>query len=300
MIQLSGVPFQHYDMWPEGSLEKKIVKEMVEDSSIYNIASIDELRFELQLRKNIISSAKEMNNSNMAFEIFATSRCNPAYWNLTETGGFRLRNDVLPSDAIQDIYNNSSLYGFECATAIIIIFYHAVLKTIGKALFNQYFQNLYLYSWHFDPDLGVQSIRTSQFLPGDVVYFSNPDVNPSTPWWRGENTVLLEDGNFFGHGIGIMTSNEIIQHLNKMRKPDSTTSAFLLNSAARPSFHHLYQLSARTHRYLSIHSDLHAFVAKKIPHLTIHHNKNSISFERYLRYLHETYGLIDGWNSHSL
>ena len=84
------------------------------------------------------------------FEIFANARCNPKYWDLTGVGGFQLKPDVRPSDAIQDIYNNSSLYAFECATAKVIIFYHAVLNSIGEELFNQYFKNLYLYSWHFD------------------------------------------------------------------------------------------------------------------------------------------------------
>ncbi|WP_376766752.1 hypothetical protein [Peribacillus huizhouensis] len=40
--------------------------------------------------------------------------------------------------------------------------------------------NIYLYSWHVDPDLGIQSIHTDHFLPGDVVYFNNPDLDPES------------------------------------------------------------------------------------------------------------------------
>mgnify|MGYP007112383158 CR=1 FL=1 len=286
MIQLLGRPFEHSNIWQAGSVERKIVQAMIEDSLVHSYETIDELRFELKLRKNIIASAKAMNESNMDFEVFSTSRCNPKYWILTESGGFRLRNDVLPSDAIEDFYRNSSLYGFECATAKVILLYHAILNTIGKQTFDHFFQNLYLYSWHYDPDLGLRSTRTDHFIPGDIVYFKNPDVNPSTPWWRGENGVLLEDGMFFGHGIGIMTGEEIINYLNKMRKSESAVSAYQLNSAARPAFKHLATLSMNRQRF-----DL-----SKIPHIVINHNKDSISLERYQRYLTQTYSLINGMN----
>jgi protein-glutamine gamma-glutamyltransferase len=290
MIQLSGRPFKHSNIWHAGSVERKIVQTMIEDPLVHSYGTIDELRFELNLRKNIIASARAMNESDMDFEIFSTSRCNPKYWILTETGAFRLRDDVLPSEAIDDFYHNSSLYGFECATAKVILLYHAVLNTIGKNLFNYFFQNLYLYSWHFDPDLGLRSIHTDHFLPGDIVYFKNPDVNPSTPWWRGENAVLLEDGKFFGHGVGIMTSEEIIQYLNKMRKPESVVSAYQLNSASRPAFNHLANLSMYGQRFNS----------HNIPHFVINHNKDSISLERYLYYLNQTYSQLNSMNPFKL
>ena len=164
MIQLSGMHFQQSSMWPSGSIESVIIQRMHEDPIVYSYQSIDELSFELKLRKNIIVSARAMNQGHAQFEIFANSRCNPQYWHLTDAGGFQLRYGVTPSDAIQDIYKNSSLYAFECATAKVIIYYHAVLNSIGEHLFNQLFQNLYLYSWHFDPDLGIQSIHTESFL----------------------------------------------------------------------------------------------------------------------------------------
>ncbi|MBB6445300.1 protein-glutamine gamma-glutamyltransferase [Bacillus benzoevorans] len=275
MIQLLGRPFSSSDVWPVGSVERKIVQGMIDDPIVYPYRTIEELRFELKLRKNIIASSRAMNQSDVDFEIFSTARCNPNFWILTGAGGFLLRDDVYPSEAILDIYKNSSLYGFECATAKVILLYHAVLTTIGKTLFNRYFQNLYLYSWHNDPDLGLKPIPTSHFLPGDIVYFNNPEVDPSTIWWRGENAVLLEDGKFFGHGLGIMTSQEIINYLNKMRKPGSNISAYMLNSAARPSYSHLANITKFTQRDTS----------NKMPYFVMHHNKNSISLERYQRYL---------------
>ena len=161
MIHISGMKFQQSSMWPSGSIERVIVQQMDEHPVVYSYQSLDELSFELKLRKNIIVSARAMNQGYAQFEPFSHSRCNPEYWYLTNAGGFQLKPGVRPSDAIQDIYNNSSLYAFECATAKMIIYYHAVLNSLGEYVFNQIFQDLYLYSWHADPELGIQPINTN-------------------------------------------------------------------------------------------------------------------------------------------
>ncbi|OAH57865.1 protein-glutamine gamma-glutamyltransferase [Domibacillus aminovorans] len=275
MIQLSGMPFQQRGMWPSGSIESIIIQQMNKDTVVYSYRSIGELSFELKLRKNIILSARAMNQSNVRFAVFAKSRCNPQYWYLTNTGGFMLRNGVKPSDAIQDIYRNSSQYAFECATAKVIIYYHAVLNLIGESLFNQLFQNIYLYSWHADPDLGITSNYTGHFLPGDVVYFKNPDFDPQTPQWRGENAVVLGDGTYFGHGLGIKTAKQMIHALNRRRKPGTNQSAYLTNVVTRPSFKHLAKLSMSQRGY-SVH---------KYQHIVVQHNESSISFDQYVFYL---------------
>lgn len=166
MIQLSGQPLQQSGIWPANSMESAIIKKMNDDPTVYSYQSINQLSFELELRKNILDSATAMNQSNAEFAVFERSRCNSQYWHLMNTGGFRLRNDVKPSDAIQDIYLNSSHYAFECATAMIIIYYQAVLNSIGPSLFNQLFPDIYLYSWNFDSDLGLKQIHTTHLIPG--------------------------------------------------------------------------------------------------------------------------------------
>ncbi|MBO1005093.1 protein-glutamine gamma-glutamyltransferase [Pseudogracilibacillus auburnensis] len=283
MIQLSGLSFQQGGEWPVDSIERIIIQKMREAPVVYSYDTIEELTFELKYRKNIIESARAMNQGHSRFVIFAYSRCNPKYWNRSNAGGFQLRGDVTPSAAILDIFRNSSLYAFECATAMMIIYYHGLLHSIDERLFNQLFQNIYLYGWHFDPDLGIQTVHSEQFLPGDIVYFKNPDVDPETPWWRGENAVVLGDGTFFGHGVGIMNAEQMIRILNKKRKPESLQSAYLKNSVTRPSFKHLAKLSMGQRN----------FSAHKIQHIIIHHNKNSISFERYLYYLNKVYSQMN-------
>ncbi|RLL43806.1 protein-glutamine gamma-glutamyltransferase [Oceanobacillus piezotolerans] len=284
MIQVSGKNFQQSDMWPPDTMESIFIQRMQEDPAVYSYQSLDQLSFEIKLRKNIILSAKAMNQGKAQFDIFENSRCNPQYWLLTDIGGFQLKPGVKPSDAIRDIFINSSQYAFECATAMVIIYYHAVLNSIDEAVFNHLFQNLYLYSWHSHAILGTRNHRTSHFLPGDVVYFNNPDFDPETAWWRGENAVVLEDGTYFGHGFGIRTAEEMIQVLNDVRRPGSHRSAYLENFVTRPSFKHLWEYSRVSRSYLT----------HKIQPIIIHHNEDSISHNRYLFYVYQVYKQLNG------
>ena len=275
MIQISGVPLQPNAQWDLDNIERTIIQHMLDAPVLYSYYSEHELLFEIKVRKNMIKSAHAMDQSQAQFTTFEYARCNPNYWQLTRQGGFLIRPDVQPADAILDIYRNSSLYGFECATAAVIIYYHATLYSIGSNLFNSLFQNLYLYSWHTDPDLGITTFHANHFLPGDVVYINNPDFDPNTPWFRGLNAVLLDDGRFFGHGFSIRTLEQMIETLNEFRKPGSQQSAYLATLVTRPSFNHLGSLVSQqtSHR------------AYKLQHPIVHHNENSISYVLYLYYL---------------
>ncbi|MGO4890352.1 protein-glutamine gamma-glutamyltransferase [Anaerobacillus sp. MEB173] len=277
MIQISGFPFQLNNNWQLGDIEKTIIKHMQDAPVSFSYSSLTELSFELKVRKNIINSAKEMKQSQAAFTSFEYARCNPQYWHLTPAGGFQLKPGVKPSDAIQDIYRNSSLYAFECATASVIVIYHAVLNSIGTHLFDSLFQNLYLYSWHTDSDLGIFTFYSNHFLPGDVVYFNNPDYDPRTPWYRGINAVLLNDGRFFGHGFSIRTAEQMIEILNEKRIPGSHQSSYFTNLVTRPSFSYLA-------RFVSPERSQRGY---KLQHPIRHHNKSSISYVQYLHYLNQ-------------
>ncbi|MFF2879078.1 protein-glutamine gamma-glutamyltransferase [Gottfriedia sp. NPDC057991] len=270
MNHLSGMPVQQSDTGASDSVIRMKIQQMIEDPTVHAYRSIGE--FESRLRNNITLSARAMFQSRLRFAVFTRSQCNPMYWQLMRTGAFQLRPGVKPSDAINDIYFNSSFYAFECATAMVIIYYHAVLNLIGENLFNQIFQNIYLYGWHADPDLGISAQYSDRILPGDIVYFNNPEFNPLTPEWRGENAVVLGDGTFFGHGLGIMTAEQMIFSLNKMRWPGAYRSAYLTNSVTRPNFKHLAELS-NWQRDQSIN---------KYKNIVIHHNESSISFDQYM------------------
>jgi protein-glutamine gamma-glutamyltransferase len=274
MIQVSGVPFQNQENGQLGSVEKTIMQQMQTAPVFYSYNSEYELFFELTVRKNIIQSAKEMDKSQAVFTSFEYARCNPRYWQLTRAGGFLLRPDVRPADAIIDIYRNGSFYAFECATAIPIIYYHAILNSIGSEGFNSLFQNLYLYSWHTDTDLGIITFYSDHFIPGDVLYVNNPDFDRKTPHFRGVNAVLLEDGRLFGHGFNIRTSEEMIRLLNETRKPDSQQSAYITKLVTRPSFKYLLRAAGWQRNNAPY----------KPQRPVVHHNQSSISYAHYLYY----------------
>ncbi|NIK78237.1 protein-glutamine gamma-glutamyltransferase [Paenibacillus castaneae] len=227
-------------------LERKILQDKQKSQVVYRYPNVDALEFELKMRMHIVEAAKALYASGVSFATFAKSKCNEQYWTRTDNGGFQLKSGVLPSVGINDIFENGHLYAFECAGAIIIMLYKAVLDTIGDAVFNSNFQNLYLRDWHYDRDLSlITGNNKDEAYPGDVLYFKNPDFDPDTPEWQGENVIMLDDNLYFGHGIGIESGEDIIAALNRMRKEDSTISAYLQDLVVYPDFEELRGLSMR-------------------------------------------------------
>jgi len=247
MIQIAGYPLSpdsEINRFPPGSIEKKIVDIMTSSSAVYSYNSTGQLKFELDLRKYIINAARDLYRSGLRFETFPDSKCNEKYWTRTNDGGFSLKAQAKPSEAITDIFRNGRAYGTECSTAIVIVFYKAVLSVFPEDLFNRVFPRIQLMNWrHIDNDLRIQYIDpVPDFLPGDCLYFRNPDVNPLTPQWQGENAIDLGNGTYYGHGVGIRTAQEIIAALNRHRRRGSEQSAYLLDSATRPNFRHLFNI----------------------------------------------------------
>ena len=220
--------------------QKEIYIAMEKSPERFVYLTSEELRFELWLRENIIKAALDLNGSGAVFTSFQYSTFNPAYW-VKGNSGYLLRPDVLPSQAIRDIFINGSMYGFECSTAMVLIFYKAVLESIRESAFNHLFNNLLVWNWSNDPDLDIITKPGNQFIPGDVVYFDNPDYKD--PIWRGENAVVLGGNKYFGHGIGIKTAEEMIAGLNTLRIEGSTRSAYLLNQHSRLNTRYLFQFS---------------------------------------------------------
>lgn len=244
MIQIMNYDIGQFDTSTLSELERSIFNKKQRSPVIYRYTSPDSLRFELKMRSNIVAAAKELKDSRAAFATFKNSRGNEQFWVRTAKGGLQQRPDVLSSAAIRDIFKNGRLYGFECATAMIVVWYKATLDTIGEENFNTHFNNLLLYDWQYDSDLRIRIVQNiNEAYPGDVVYFENPDFNPKTPQWRGENAIMLTDDLYFGHGIGIKNASDMITSLNRRRKPNSTTPAFLSEQVDQLDFEHLHQLS---------------------------------------------------------
>ncbi|MBS8263186.1 protein-glutamine gamma-glutamyltransferase [Mesobacillus boroniphilus] len=222
--------------------QKEIYDQLDNSLTMFEYDTTFQLLFEIKLRENVIEAALRLKDSGAAFTSFKYSKFNPIYWTKVPSG-YLLKPNVIPSEAITDIYENGQEYAFECSTAMVIIFYKAVLDSIRLSDFNYLFRGLLVWNWNYDPDLAIITLEGSEFIPGDVVYFMNPDFDK--PIWRGENAVVLGNGLYYGHGIGIGTAEEMINALNTLRKKGSTTSAFMLQQHSRLNFKYLSQFSKR-------------------------------------------------------
>ncbi|GGI14532.1 protein-glutamine gamma-glutamyltransferase [Gottfriedia solisilvae] len=228
----------HASLKDSGDWNEQLLQEIIRNlsnsrhSNIYK--SDRELSFDLTLRSYIIRASKELLASNMQFRVFRRAYCNPMFWIRTRQGGFRLRPGVRPSAGIYDIFRNGQFYATECATAIVIVFYKALLDLYGYEVFDELFnRGMYLYTWNYDPKLAIRTAEIDRPVPGDVVYIKNPQVDPITPEWQGENTVSMGSNYYYGHGIGIRPLPEIIFHLNMHRYPFAMISAYLTSLNTR-------------------------------------------------------------------
>jgi protein-glutamine gamma-glutamyltransferase len=244
MISLNGVIVKPEDLHKEitNSEQRTILKQMAGYPVIYYYPSLQQLKFELLFRVNTIKAATDLDKSGAKFTTFAYSFPNRKYWYRLANGGFLLREGINPSQGIEDIVKNGTLYAFECATAIAIVLYIATLYTIGPRAFNTYFRRLYLMDWQFDEDLPVYQKDGEDFIIGDVLHFKNPDFDPKQPWWRAENAVYFGNDQFYGHGIGIRDSKAIIDFLNGKRRENADESAYLMRMITRPNYNTIFLL----------------------------------------------------------
>lgn len=205
----------------------KILQQMGKYQNVYEYETMEQLQFEIELRLQVINAGHLLHKSSAQFTIITLSMSNEQFWRVTNDGAFELQPFVLPHAAIEDIFVNGRKYAFECATAMLITFYKAVLDSIGSEHFNRLFSDLYLYDWQYHQNLAPRFHEGKDYLPGDCVYFRNPDHHPRTPEWQGENAIIVGDSLYYGHGIGITTKQGIINVLNSKRKRNPRVSAFL-------------------------------------------------------------------------
>lgn len=229
--------------YPADRIESKTLKKMAESAEQYRFDSIEQLKFELRMRAEIINASYALHQSGLGFEVFRNTRCNTDFWTRRDDGGFVLKPGVKASAAIRDIYENGSKYGTECATAMQIVYYKALLTIFPENVFDEMFPQIRLMNWHdIERDLIETGymLHAKEFLPGDRLYFANPDVDPKTIEWQGENVIDLGNDTYYGHGIGIQNAENIISSLNQNRKLDAQISAYLMDLVGRPNFNRLH------------------------------------------------------------
>ena len=258
MIQIAGDIFDISTIaadYPRGSVERLLLGIMSQSSHTYEFDTLNQLTFELEMRKEIVNSAVALYRSGLGFSVFHKSKCNPAYWDRTDNGGYKLKDGADPARAIDDIFINGDKYATECATAMMIVYYKALLNILRHDAFNRVFPEIYLMNWRsIDPllkEVGKPQ-KVADFLYGDRAYFKNPDVDPKTPEWQGENVIVLPEGLYYGHGIGIRNADQMISALNANRKKNATQSAYFLDTASRPDFNKLAAVYEKSDQTVSL------------------------------------------------
>ncbi|MGN7396240.1 protein-glutamine gamma-glutamyltransferase [Peribacillus frigoritolerans] len=218
---------------------------MAEDSNVFEYRNFGDFNIEIQLRNRVIEAAIALDKSGPDFSTLEESQSNQRYWHLSKDGTFTLQPGILPHAALVDIFMNGGLYAFECGTAMVVTFLKAILDLIGPRNFDHLFSDLFLYDFRPPQNMALIIHQGRDYLPGDCVYFKNPDHDLATPEWQGENAILLGNNLFYGHGIGITTAQGIIDELNSNRKPFATISAFLTTHiiSLDSSFYRQFQLN---------------------------------------------------------
>ena len=92
MIILSGEPFdisQIINDYTDNSIEGQILHTMADSSEKYRFDSLNQLKFELLMRKETVNAARALNKSRFSFANFHKSKCNPEYWDRMENGGIQ-------------------------------------------------------------------------------------------------------------------------------------------------------------------------------------------------------------------
>ncbi len=232
--------------WALDDVQKNLLLKMAQSHQPYHYRTFQQLKFELKLRKKLVEAALALNDSGARFATFKKSKCNEKLWIRKDNGGFQLRFEVPAAAGIRDIFAHGRDYAFECTTAIMIMCYKAILDSIPEHIFNQLFQDLFLWDGYYDEDLALTRRPQSDNLAGDIRYFKNPDFDPEHSEWQGENTIDLGDGTFFGHGIGIGSEEFMIRTLNQKRIDGAQTSAYLMDEAMFPNFKTLSQYDQGT------------------------------------------------------
>ncbi|MFC1707569.1 hypothetical protein ACFL59_12270, partial [Planctomycetota bacterium] len=158
---------------------------------------------------------------------------------------------IPPSVALRDIFNNPKLYQFECATALTIVRYKAILDLVGDKDFDRICPDLRVGPWEAEDhakktwkvsgqaargnEVAADERGQAQVKPGEYTYFKNWDVSKSgfEGGWQGENVISLGEGLYYGHPFGVISGEDIVEYLNGHRKADSPRSASLLDIRAR-------------------------------------------------------------------
>jgi hypothetical protein len=198
---------------------------------------------EVAFRARVVTAAKDLAASGASFAgSSAGDKVNKELWTMGFGGRMQVRKFLAngdigkPADALRDIFSNGRAYGFECATAMMVIYHKAILDHVGDDAFNEMFtepKNLAFFRWTIEDDdfLDVKKLvhKPTPLQPGSHYYYTNPDASAENSAFGGENVLYLGEGQFYAHGIVgqsgtyLVTEKDIIDTLSALRRPGAET-----------------------------------------------------------------------------
>jgi hypothetical protein len=197
---------------------------------------------EIAFRARVVTAAKDLASSGASFAGSAEGdRVNQKLWTMGFGGRMQVRKFLeggeigKPSAALRDVFTNGHQYGFECATAMMVIYHKAILDHVGDAAFDAMFtepRNLAFFRWSIEDDdfLDVKKLvhKPMPLMPGSHYYYTNPDASPENSAFSGENVLYLGDGQFYAHGIVgssgtyLVSEQDITDTLSALRRSGSS------------------------------------------------------------------------------
>ncbi len=205
------------------------------------------LRDRMRIGAAMVGACEDMDRAGHSFALIKDQTFSADCWTPSGNGAFALKPGVKPSDAVADIFANPSKYKFECATALVIVHYKAMLDLLGPKDFDAacaslrmgpwVYESTMAQNWNIDGSGSVEAdaARQSQLRAGDYTYFKNWEVSDTgrAAGWQGENVISLGGGRYYGHPFGIENGDHIVAYLNQNRNAGSTRSASMLQLQAR-------------------------------------------------------------------
>ena len=201
---------------------------------------------DLVFRKRVVDAAHALAEGGASFSgSHKTDKVNKKLWTMGYGGRIQVRKFLpegeigKPSVALNDIFENGDQYGFECATAMMVIYHKAILDHLGADKFDALFSDpkmLAFFRWDIE-DADYTAVKklaqdpklaTKTVVPGSHYYFFNPDASDENSAFRGENVIYLGNDQYYAHGIVgaegtyIVTEDEIMKTLSALRKPGAS------------------------------------------------------------------------------
>lgn len=217
------------------NLKSEIILKLINSNRKFE--SFEKFIIEVTFRSNVVTLMNDdsIHNDTNKFR-YPTSEANflqlnPNYWDMPDQsrGFFQLKEGILPSDAINSIFDKTQLVVLECHSMMLSIMLKALLNTLGEFNFNFLYSNTPLfitdkfnlcdaYQESLNEIITPARKKKEDLIPGDWLYLNNfTDYSLATLYdetkdGNGLHSLVMEQNTYRGFGrIKPMTESEMKQ-----------------------------------------------------------------------------------------